>query len=93
MPFADKAEQDELKNAYLNLEVRLTSLLLRVTALQMVVQDHGIPRSEIDARMEAVQKKWAADFAAGYSTSLTDKEKEKQEELRRLLDAYEGTKQ
>jgi SOS-response transcriptional repressor LexA len=74
----------------LQLSERLTRVQVRLMAIQSLLQESGIPQSDIEARVTEMQARWNAT----HDQSLSDAtETLRQEDLIRLLDKHEGTKQ
>jgi hypothetical protein len=82
---------EEIRALWMQSQNRITELLLQVAALQTLLQQAGhFSKADVEQRIEEIRTFWAARYQQNLAEWL---EKDTHEQLRRLLESYEGTKQ
>jgi hypothetical protein len=81
----------EIRELWLQANGRITELLILVMALQTLLQQAGIfSQDDVDDRVAQLQKLYDERFRHHLAEA---QEKQVHEQLRQLLEAFEGTKQ
>jgi len=82
---------EEIKALWIQTHDRITELFLRVIALQTLLQQTGaFSDADVQRRIEEIQNSWSASFRQDL---LESRRKQAEEQIRLLLESYEGTKQ
>lgn len=88
---SDEEIRAEIRSAYADAQKRTTELLLRVVALQTLLQQTGVfLQADVDQRESEIRTFWESREDLHLEEL---REKEVQEQLRRLLESYDGAKQ
>jgi len=82
---------EEIRQMWLKAEDRITDLMFRILALQTLLQEQGrFSSASVDERIQTIRSDWESRA----EHHLRDqRERQAQEELRRLLESFEGPKQ
>ena len=81
---------EEDKKAFLGLSERINSLYLRVMVLQTFLQEKGIPKEDIEARVVVYERVWKERLEKHLADA---NETANQETLLQLLNNFDGSAQ
>jgi len=91
---SNRPDDPELRDVFFHLAGRINELLFRVFALQTLLQQQGIlAKNDVEQRVEELRAVWSASMERQQIEYLEKTTQQMNEDVRRLLARFEGTKQ